>query len=248
MICNTHCPYCGVELVRAENLPRSRSREHMIPNTCLARSRSRGEADFYSCRECNCAKSKIDFVLSAVAKVQSADSSLAARALSEVIRRNDKAVRPFHRMMGTAEHHTDGFHFAIPIDGQDLYEYLCFLGKGQHFRSTGTIFDPRSRVIQVEFINKQVTTCLEQNYENDHRADPFGDLERNPHAESIGGGECLIWSKGDEHLFLFHHYTVAIVCLPVLTEESSNRARELHAVLLRDFPTIRPTGAGTYSL
>ena len=127
---------------------------------------------------------------------------------------------------------------AIPIDGGDLYEYLCFLGKGQHFKSTGTIFDSHSRVIQVEFVNKQVMAPLEQSYERSYMTNPFSHLARNPHAESVGGGECLIWSKGHNHLFLFHHYTVAIVCVPLRTKKNVIRARKLRASLLKDFPPL----------
>jgi hypothetical protein len=246
MIHNTHCPYCRVELIRAENQPRSRSVEHMIPNAVLTQSRPRGEGDFYACRKCNSAKSNIDYVLAVVAKVQSVDSTLAARTLSEAILRNDNSSPRFERMMRTAEPHADGVHMTIPIDGQDLYEYLCFLGKGQHFRSTGTIFDPRSRVIQAEFVNKPVMASLERGYVNSHRTDPFSDLARNPHTESVGGRECLIWSKGHEHFFVFHHYTVAIVSVPLRTKKSMIRARKLLAALLKDFPAIgRPAVRST---
>jgi hypothetical protein len=225
MIRNTHCPYCRVELIKAENQPRSRSVEHMIPNAVLTQSRSRGEGDFYACRKCNSAKSNIDYVLAVVAKAQSGDSILAARTLCEAILRNDNTSPRFHQMMLTAEHHAHAVQAAIPIDGQDLYEYLCFLGKGQHFRSTGTIFDPRSRVIQAEFVIKPVMAALEQSYANSQGTNPFGDLASNPHAESVGGGECLIWSKGHEHLFLFHRYTAAIVRVPLRTKKSMIRAQ-----------------------
>lgn len=237
MIENTHCPYCGVGLIRAENHPRSRSVEHMIPNAVLTQPRSRSEGDFYACRKCNSAKSNIDYVLAVVAKAQSADAELAARTLSEAILRDDNTSHRFRQMLRTAEPHAGGVHMTIPIDGKDLYEYLCFLGKGQHFRSTGTILDSRSRVIQAEFVNKQVMAPLELGYAHSHGTNPFSDLSHNPHVESVGGGECLIWSKGHKHLFLFHHYTAAIVCVPLRTKKSEIRARKLMAAILRDFPT-----------
>jgi hypothetical protein len=210
----------------------------MIPNALLTQPRTRSEGDFYACRECNSAKSNIDYVLAVVAKAQSVDSGLAARTLSEAVLRDDNTSQRFRQMMRTAEHHADGFHMAIPIDGKDLYEYLCFLGKGQHFKTTGTVLDSQSRVIQAEFVNKQVMASLEQSYAHSHKTNPFSDLARNPHAESIGDGECLIWSKGHEHLFLFHHYTAAIVRVPFRTKKSAIRARRLKATLLKDFPTM----------
>ena len=238
MIRNTHCPYCGVELIRAQNDPRSRSVEHMIPNAVLTRPRSRNEGDFYACRKCNSGKSNIDYVLAVVAKAQSVDADLAARTLTEAILRDDNTSPRFAHMMRTAEHHPDGVHIAIPIDGEDLYEYLCFLGKGQHFRSTRTVFDPRSHVIQAEFINKQVMASLEWDYTRSLRANPFSDLARNPRTESVADGECLIYSKGHEHLFLFHHYTGAIIRVPRRTKKTAIRARKLRDALLKDFPKL----------
>ncbi len=214
----------------------------MIPNALLTRPRNRGEGDFYACRQCNSAKSKIDYVLAVVAKAHSVDPDLATKALSGAVLRDDNASPRFRQMMQTAEHHADGVHVAIPIDGEELYDYLCFLGKGQHFKSTGTVFDSRNCVIEAEFVNKQVMEALERSYASSHRASPFSDLARNPNAESIGGGECLIWSRGHDHLFLFHHYTAAIVSTPLRTEESAIRARSLRAALLRDFPTMGSIG------
>ena len=130
MIQNSHCAYCQVELIIAENDPRSRSVEHMIPNAVLTWPRSPGNGDFYACRACNSAKSKIDYVLAVVAKAQSADAELATKTLLKAFSRDDKR---FVQMMRTAERHADEVHIDIPIDGKDLYEYLCFLGKGQHF-------------------------------------------------------------------------------------------------------------------
>lgn len=125
----------------------------------------------------------------------------------------------------------------IPISGKDLYNYLCFLGKGQHFRSTQTIFDSREYVIQVEFLNKQVMSSLERAYALKLESNPFADLARNPGTESISGGECLIYSKGHEHLFLFHRYTTAIIRVPRRTRKSKMQAQRLRYALLRAFPS-----------
>ena len=232
MIHNSHCPYCRKEMIQAENQPTSRSVEHMIPKAILTTPR---DGDFYACRKCNSAKSHIDYVLAVVAKAQSADSELAASALKGAILRTDNTSRRFVEMFETARPQEDGVHMSIPISGQDLYEYLCYLAKGQHFRSTGTMYGSYTQVIQVEFIGKQVLASLEQHYESGLNANPFIDLRSNPGTESIGGGECLIYSAGPEHLFLFHNYTGAIVRVLERTRRTVKAAREKRVALIKEF-------------
>jgi len=215
----------------------------MIPNAILTQPRDKSAGDFYACRRCNSAKSKIDYVLAVVAKAQSIDDELAADTLIKAILRQDNTSERFVRMVRTAEEHSDGVHMKIPINGQDLYDYLCFLAKGQHFKSTKTIFDARSHVLQVEFINKLVMARLEQNYTRTLLSNPFSDLAQNPRTESIGAGECLIYSKEHEHLFLFHQYTGAIIRTPRRTRKSVSKARKLRDTLYREFPNGTTTEA-----
>ncbi len=238
MIRNSHCPYCGIPLILAENQPASRSVEHVIPNAILTRPRSRGDGDFYACRKCNGAKSNIDYVLAVAAKMQSADSALAAKTLTDAVLRNDNSAPRFIRMVRAAKEYLDAVLMDIPIDGKDLYDYFCFLGKGQHFRFAGEIFNPHKRVLQVEFINKFVLAPVERGYSNRFGTNPFSDLARNPYTESIGDGECLIWSKGYRHLFIFHRYTAVVASLPRRTKKSQIRAHKLRDKLLKDFPRI----------
>ena len=235
MIDNWECPYCGVEMVEAENLDRSRSVEHFIPNALLSIRRSPRDGDFFACRRCNSKKSKIDHVLAVVARTQSPDADLAADALAEAVTSSKKSSAKFVRMLRTAREAPDGMHMTIPIDGRDLFDYLTFLAKGQHFRHTGKVFDPRETVALIQFANKQVMTAYKTRYRIDHWSDPIVDLTSNPNSEACGRDECVIWSREHNYLFVLHHFTAVMIQVLPVSRKNRTQARSLERRMLVDF-------------
>lgn len=239
MIFNDLCPYCSVELVVGENLPNGRSVEHLIPNTALTTPRNKGEGDFYACRTCNGAKSKIDYVLGVIAKAQSPNPKLAASALIEAVTSDKKAAAKFIDMVRAPEHRGGGVLLKMPIEGRDLFDYFMFLAKGQHFKTTGQILDLATQVALLEFASKSLLQSFEEEYGKQHGTLPMADLSANPRVERIGGDECLIWSREHDHMIVFHWYTGVLIQIRPRSRKNYRMARELEQRLLREFPPLR---------
>jgi len=214
-----------------ENDPRCRSEEHMIPTTLFG---IRRQPDFYACRKCNGQKSKIDHVLTLISKGQSSDVQLAASAWIKEFDSPKRSAR-LTQSLGSASLQLDGVHLAMPLTGQEIHDYSVFLAKGQYLRRSKQVFDPAERVIHVRvFLSKALTGALESEYRVTHGASPFEDIRANPLCETLGSGECLIWSKNYEYLFLFHHYTSIAIHVPLRTKKSARRAAVLRADLIQE--------------
>jgi hypothetical protein len=238
MIDNKICPYCACILVVSENKENSRSVEHLIPNTVLTRKRGNDEGDFYACRRCNSRKSKIDYVLSVVAKTQSRDATLASESLVAAISKTDGRVTMFKKMLRTVNETIDGgATMAIPISGIDLLEYMTFLAKGQYFKQHRTILDVRSYVLLCHFHNKEVSASFEASYEERFGSNNFRDLEENLYTEVIAPGESMIYCKNHKYMFAFHDYIVITVEVKKRNKKNIGRAATLNAAILEGFPT-----------
>ena len=124
----------------------------------------------------------------------------------------------------------------IPIFAQELLEYISFLGRGQYFRKRGRPFDERRQVMIVDFINKPVMASFEANYRLQHGTSPFSDLMQNLYAESFSGGECIIYSKNDRFLFLFHGYTAIAIEVKRRNAKNLERSRIRAERLCSHFP------------
>ena len=216
MIENKACPYCRRSLIKAENQDNSRSVEHLIPNAVLTRRRKNDEGDFYACRKCNSKKSNIDYILGVLAMGQSSDDGLAAATLIKAVEKNNGSTKRFIDMVHTARPTNEGtIHAEMPINAKELIEYMRYLGKGQYFKLEHKLYNPRKQVMLVEFVNKPVLDSLGGSY--------IQNLQQYPDTEVINNGECLIWAKNNNFLFVFHNYTAVIV--KVLSKNKKNIAK-----------------------
>lgn len=243
MIHNALCPYCSVRMVKAENQDNSRSVEHLIPNTVLRCKRKNDEGDFYACRKCNARKSSIDYVLGVVTKSQSRDDDFAAQTLVRAVAREDRSSARFVDMVASATTHADEVHMEIPISGPELLEYMQFLGKGQYFKKSHSIFQPRVQVMLVGFANKEVHAAFEASYHLEHGTNPFRDLESNRYSEVFSEGDCIIWSKNSNFLFIFHDYTSVSIWIKRRNRKNTVREQGTNAQVLADFATGRGSHA-----
>jgi hypothetical protein len=244
MLTNVLCPYCSVQLIKAENQPNSRSVEHLVPNTVLRTKRKNDEGDFFACRRCNSRKSHIDYVLGVVVKSQSRDPEFAAAALTRAIDKEGGSSERFVQMIAQAKPGIDEVLMDIPISGNELLEYVHFLGKGQYFRKRRRIFDASSQVMLVLFASKQVHASIESSYELEHGTNPFRDLELNAGAEVLSQGDCIIWSKNDSYLFVFHDYTSIGIRIKRRNRKNTEREQLRDAEILDDFSSS-PSAAAT---
>ena len=235
MIENEICAFCCTPLIKVENQPNSRSVEHLIPNAALTRKRKNDEGDFYACRRCNARKSHIDNILGKVTKMQSPDDALAADTLiSEVIKGTESSKR-FIEMLGTVRKYSDRVELTLPIEGDELFEYMTFLGKGQYLKKTGHVFNEQTHVMSLEYINKEVFIELDASYQQKFGASPFRDLEKNIYSEVVNGGQCIIWSKNDSYLFIFHDNTAVIIEIMERNPKNEEKAKKSMAYILTNF-------------
>ncbi len=211
MIQNNICPYCRIKMIKAENKDNSKSVEHLIPNAALTVKRKNDEGDFYACRKCNSRKSNIDYILGVISKCQVDNSEMAANTLIKAITKEDGASNKFVKMVQSAKEGSREVHMTIPIGGEELVEYIQFLGKGQYFKKHRVAFNPDRFVMNIRVANKQVTKSLQESYIERHKSNPFRDLEKNKYSEVINGGECIIYSKNRGYMFVFHDYTAITV-------------------------------------
>jgi hypothetical protein len=233
---NSLCPYCRIRLSDAVNQPDTRSVEHLIPNAVLTKPRTRRDGDFFACRQCNSRKGHIDYVLGVVAKAQSDNPELAANVLISAVNSNDGRSERFIQMAAEARPTPHGVEATVPIYGQELLEYISFLGRGQYFRKRGKPFDQDTQVMIVDYVNKLVMSTLSEDYVHAHGTNPFSDLLQNRYSESFGDGECIIYSKNDRYLFLFHSYTAIIIKIKRRSAKNVERSRASAEELLNHFP------------
>ena len=235
MIRNSVCPYCRKLMVKAENQENSRSVEHLIPNAALTRKRKNDEGDFYACRKCNSRKSHIDYVLGTVAKCQMDNSETAADSLIKAVKKDDVASKRFIKMIQSHREQVDGVHMTLPIKGEELVEYIEFLGKGQYFKKHKIPYNPNTQVFNIRFGNKAFIQSFQESYRDKHGTNCFRDLEQNERTEVINGGECLIYQKNKGYMFVFHDYTV--ITIKVLRKNRKNilRCNDKTEKLISDF-------------
>lgn len=210
MIHNKICPYCIKTLNKTENDPLCRSREHMIPHVALTSKRDNGQADFYVCRTCNLRKSNIDYVLGVVSKFQSNDESLAIGSIQKALD-NPKRNKRFIDMIVSAQVKGQEIHMRLPITGTELSNYIDFLAKGQYFKTTDYMLSMKNNLVTFEFIDKRAIAHLESGYKKQHGSYPIKDLQKNPNAETIAGGECVIYSQKGKYIFFFQEGLAFIV-------------------------------------
>jgi hypothetical protein len=237
---NPLCPYCHTVLTDSENAPSGRSVEHLIPNKVLTKPRTKRDGDFFACRRCNGKKSHIDYVLGVVAMAQSADSQLAAKTLISAVNSNDGRAERFIQMAAEAVEVPGGGAVTVaPIEGNELLDYISYLGRGQYFRKRGLLFSQDTHVMVVDYVNKQVLSEIEAEYGEVHGSNPFSDLQQNKYAETYSEGDCVIYSKNDRYLFLFHSYTAILIEIKRRNAKNIERSRKSAEDLLRHFPYRR---------
>lgn len=235
MIRNSICPYCRKPIVKAENQALSKSVEHLIPNAALTRKRKNDEGDFYACRKCNSRKSHIDYVLGTVAKCQMDDDEVAAESLIKAVTKADGASRRFIEMIQGHREEADGVHMTLPIKGEELVEYIEFLGKGQYFKKHGVPFNPNTHIFNIMFANKPFIQSFQESYRGTHGTNCFRDLEQNWRTEIINDGECLIYEKNRGYMFVFHDYTVITIKVMKKNKKNTARCNEKIEQLISDF-------------
>lgn len=226
MIFNDICGYCGIPLEKSENMPNSRSIEHLIPNAAVTIRRKNNEGDFYACRECNSKKSHVDCLIGKVSKMQSADVNLAAETFIGAITSDLKNSKRFIEIALRAQEHFEHVELDVPIKAVELIEYIRFLGKGQYFKEHRTPLDTDKYVMRIQYLNKDLCMYIEEGYRNEHNSSPFRDLEKNEHSELIKNSECIIYSKNNSYIFFFHDYTAIIINVLENTEENRKLADE----------------------
>ena len=124
----------------------------------------------------------------------------------------------------------------IPIFAQELLDYISYLGRGQYFRKRGTPFDDSRQVMVVNYVNKPVMAAFEAKYRLQYSTSPFADLMQNQYAESFSDGECIIYSKNDQYMFLFHGYTAITIRIKRRNAKNVERSRVSAEHLCRYFP------------
>ncbi len=206
MIANSICPYCSIELIKAENMPNSRSVEHLVPNTLLTRKRKNDEGDFYACRQCNSNKGNLDELFGFIAKSQSSDNELASKALIRAFTKRDHVPNRLWKMYDSARKEGNEVHAKMPITGQELLDYATYFGKGLYFLKYQRVFNDSKDALYIEFANKQVHSAFSSSYEKKLNSNPIRDLEKNQYSKVVASGECVIWSKNRKNLVVFHDF------------------------------------------
>ncbi|MEZ7493555.1 hypothetical protein QO198_18570 [Pseudoalteromonas distincta] len=233
MIHNTICPYCRHALeIKTENRPRSRSVEHLIPNTSLSKRRGKGEGDFYSCRKCNSAKSKLDDIVGLLTKAQSDNESFAYKSLEKTILKKKSIPYRYETMINSAKYEDDGVHVNLPLDASELIKYANYLGKGMYFIKNGKAFNSYRFVMVIKIFTKGFHNQFKDLYNDEQNSDPIKDLETNPNSNVVAEDECVIWSQKMSYLIIFHHYfsfSIKIKKRNKLNEEASNNSmKDVH--------------------
>ncbi len=222
---------------KAENLDLSRSVEHLIPNAALTRKRKNDEGDFYACRKCNSRKSNMDYILSVLSKCQVDNDECAAETLINAVKKSNGASNRIIDMALTAKinKETNTVRMKMPIKGNELVEYISFLGKGQHFKKHKMPYNPDKLVMKMRFANKQETRSLRVGYQDKHDSGTCRDSEQNKYSEVINGGECMIYSKNNSHEFVFHDNTTITAGILKRNRKNDAEATKCTNKILQDF-------------
>ena len=138
-------------------------------------------------------------------------------------------------MVLTAKEENDGVLMEMPIRGHELIEYLRYLGKGQFFKLRRVPYNPSNLVMEIQFFNKQVLAPLERSYLTQYGANPFNDLKLNLYSETINDGECIIWSKNNCFLFIFHNYAAVIIKILKKNKKNIAKVAKSEACILEHF-------------
>ena len=161
---------------------------------------------------------------------------MAASTLIEAVTKDNGASKRFISMVSTAKPQPGGeVHMRIPIKGAELVEYINFLGKGQYFKIYQVPFEPEKFVMQLLFANKQIMGAIKESYAQKHGTDPIRDLEKNGYSEIINSGECIIYSKENSFMFVFHDYTVITIRVLMKSRKNKKIAHESRRQIVRDF-------------
>ena len=235
MITNSICPYCSIEMIKAENMPCSRSVEHLVPNTALTRKRNNGEGDFYACRKCNSEKGTLDEIFGLIARCQSNDSELASQALIRAFTKRNNVPKRLWEMYDSAVEVGENIEAKMPAYGQELIDYATFLGKGLYFLKHQRVFNEKKDVMHIRFYNKQVHSSFAQNYETQFMSNPIKDLESNSSSWVIAEDECVIWSKNRSHLVIFHHFISFGIQFKTLNHKTLQKKKDLENSILESF-------------
>ncbi|WP_417705416.1 hypothetical protein [Rheinheimera aquimaris] len=175
--------------------PLSRSREHMIPQALLRKKRTKGDFEFWACKECNSDKSDMDSILATVAKSQSDDTDLATNAFIRAVEDRGSQSR-FLEMIRTAKETQDGsISLKIPVSGAEMAKYCNYLGKGAYFLKKGSPMQDSKHIVLFDVFNNYVAKELEIRYQMTWGRNAYRDLESNPNARVISPGEAIMWMR-----------------------------------------------------
>ncbi|QDF74697.1 MULTISPECIES: hypothetical protein [Shewanella] len=202
MIQNQLCGYCNVKLTKEENSQTCRSREHLIPNAALTQKRNYAEADFYVCRRCNLNKSRMDYIIGFIAKIQASDPDIALQAIANAKKKKLENQR-FEKMIDSTVFNGTNYEMTMPFTVNELDSYVLYLAKGLYFRTYKKTLNTTLFMVDFNLINKRMIDSISSSYSMIHESDPIEDLKKNPNAELILKGECiLIQGEGGKRNYL----------------------------------------------
>ena len=164
------------------------------------------------------------------------ESEEAANSLVKAVTKNDGASKRFISMIQGYKEQADGsVHMALPFKGEELVEYIDFLGKGQYFKKKKVPFNPGTHIFNIRFANKLFIQSFQDSYKDSHGTNCFRDLEKNNYSEIINGGECIIYSKNRGYMFVFHDYTVITIKVMRKNKKNIFLCSEKTEELINDF-------------
>ncbi|MCF5910532.1 MAG: HNH endonuclease [Shewanella sp.] len=235
MIENKICPYCGKEMIKAENQDNSRSVEHLIPNAVLIKKRDKSQGDFYACRKCNTKKSKVDELIGIVTKIQSYDSMLAIESASKLVQKTNYPSRRYVKMIQSRDIKYKYVEFDMPFSGEEIIEYLIFLGKGLFFKKYNYPYNKSKHVFIFDVFNKELHENIFDGYFVNNNSHPIRDLEKNDYTEVISPGECLIWSKKGTYYIVFRDVLSFSISIKKKNRKYTRMSDESYERLITDF-------------
>jgi len=174
---NTLCIYCKAQLNKEENHLNSRTVEHLIPNGLTSKKRNKNNSDFYVCKRCNSHKSMMDNLVGKVAKFQSFDDQLAVDTMVNEYTK-DKRNNRLSNVLTNGEEKEFGIYCKLPFNGEELYSYMEYLGKGQYFKKTGKIFSKSKNIMTFLYLNKEFNIIFGNKYKKLHGTNNFIDLAK----------------------------------------------------------------------
>lgn len=195
MIQNKHCAYCNVKLTKVENSDNCQSREHLIPNAALTNKRNNSEADFYACRKCNLDKSKMDYIIGFLAKIQSTSSDIALKAISNA-KTKKREIQRFENMTKSAVFNETEYEMTMPFTVNELESYVQYLAKGLYFITYQKPMNTTIFMVYFQLINKKMMGSISESYHASHKSYPLDDLKKNQNVELILNGECILVHGG----------------------------------------------------